>query len=136
LRAADRAKSNFLATMSHELRTPLTSVIGYSEMLLEGLAGALTPEQRDYVSTILGKADQLLQLITSVLDMSRAEGHQRRGRRRAGGDGRAGRQRRAPASRRRRTSAASASCRRSPRCAPSAIAGRSARWCGTWCRTR
>ncbi|MBK9032552.1 MAG: HAMP domain-containing histidine kinase [Myxococcales bacterium] len=74
LRAADRVKSNFLATMSHELRTPLTSVIGYSEMLLEGLAGALTTEQRDYVHTILGKADQLLQLITSVLDMSRAEG--------------------------------------------------------------
>ncbi len=73
LREADRAKSNFLATMSHELRTPLTSVIGYSEMLLEGLAGPLTPDQRDYVSTILGKADQLLQLITSVLDMSRAE---------------------------------------------------------------
>ena len=73
LREADRAKSNFLATMSHELRTPLTSVIGYSEMLLEGLAGPLTDDQRDYVSTILGKADQLLQLITSVLDMSRAE---------------------------------------------------------------
>jgi len=73
LREADRAKSNFLATMSHELRTPLTSVIGYSEMLIEGLAGALTDEQRDYVGTILGKADQLLQLITSVLDMSRAE---------------------------------------------------------------
>ncbi len=73
LREADRAKSNFLATMSHELRTPLTSVIGYSEMLLEGLAGALTDDQRDYVSTILGKADQLLQLITAVLDMSRAE---------------------------------------------------------------
>ncbi len=73
LRDADRVKSNFLATMSHELRTPLTSVIGYSEMLLEGLAGPLSDEQRDYVSTILGKADQLLQLITSVLDMSRVE---------------------------------------------------------------
>ncbi|HVK75799.1 MAG TPA: HAMP domain-containing sensor histidine kinase [Kofleriaceae bacterium] len=75
LRDADRVKSNFLATMSHELRTPLTSVIGYSEMLLEGLAGQLTDEQREYVATILGKADQLLQLITAVLDMSRAEGH-------------------------------------------------------------
>ncbi|MEZ4402915.1 MAG: HAMP domain-containing sensor histidine kinase [Kofleriaceae bacterium] len=74
LREADRVKSNFLATMSHELRTPLTSVIGYSEMLLEGLAGPLTPDQSEYVTTILGKADQLLQLITSVLDMSRAEG--------------------------------------------------------------
>ena len=75
LRDADRVKSNFLATMSHELRTPLTSVIGYSEMLLEGLAGALSEDQREYVQTILGKADQLLQLITSVLDMSRVEAH-------------------------------------------------------------
>ncbi len=75
LRDADRVKSNFLATMSHELRTPLTSVIGYSEMLLEGLAGPLTDEQREYMATILGKADQLLQLITSVLDMSRVEAH-------------------------------------------------------------
>ncbi len=76
MRDADRVKSNFLATMSHELRTPLTSVIGYSEMMLEGLAGPLSDEQRDYMTTILGKADQLLQLITAVLDMSRAETHQ------------------------------------------------------------
>lgn len=75
LRDADRVKSNFLATMSHELRTPLTSVIGYSEMLLEGLAGPLSDDQREYVQTILGKADQLLQLITSVLDMSRVDTH-------------------------------------------------------------
>ena len=73
LRDTDRIKSNFLATMSHELRTPLTSVIGYSEMLLEGLAGPITGEQRDYLTTILGKADQLLQLITAVLDMSKLE---------------------------------------------------------------
>ena len=76
MRDTDRIKSNFLATMSHELRTPLTSVIGYSEMLLEGLAGPITGDQRDYLTTILGKADQLLQLITAVLDMSRLEsGH-------------------------------------------------------------
>ncbi len=73
LQELDRAKSSFLATMSHELRTPLTSVIGYSEMLLEGLAGPLAPDQRDYVGTILGKADQLLQLITAVLDVSTLE---------------------------------------------------------------
>ncbi len=73
MRDTDRIKSNFLATMSHELRTPLTSVIGYSEMLLEGLAGPITGDQRDYLTTILGKADQLLQLITAVLDMSRLE---------------------------------------------------------------
>ncbi len=73
LRELDRLKSNFLATVSHELRTPLTSVIGYSEMLLEGLAGDLTEEQREYVSTIMSKGEDLLQLIGSILDVSRIE---------------------------------------------------------------
>lgn len=69
----DRVKSNFVATVSHELRTPLTSVIGYSEMLLEGMAGNLSGEQREYVQTIMEKGESLLQLITSILDMSKIE---------------------------------------------------------------
>ncbi|MBL9016378.1 MAG: HAMP domain-containing histidine kinase [Myxococcales bacterium] len=73
LEELDRLKSNFLATMSHELRTPLTSVIGYAEMMAEGLAGPVSGEQKDYLTTILGKADQLLGLITSVLDVSSLE---------------------------------------------------------------
>ncbi|MCG8419664.1 MAG: HAMP domain-containing histidine kinase [Proteobacteria bacterium] len=73
MQEVDRLKSSFLATMSHELRTPLTSVIGYSEMLIEGLAGDLSDEQRDYMATILNKADQLLQLITGLLDVSMLE---------------------------------------------------------------
>ncbi len=73
LQEADRVKSNFLATVSHELRTPLTSVIGYSEMLLEGIAGPLNDEQREYVRTVMEKGDQLLQLITGILDISRME---------------------------------------------------------------
>jgi signal transduction histidine kinase len=73
LQEADRVKSNFLATVSHELRTPLTSVIGYSEMLLEGIAGELNEEQREYVRTVMEKGDQLLVLITSILDISRME---------------------------------------------------------------
>jgi two-component system, NarL family, sensor histidine kinase BarA len=73
LEELDRLKSNFLATMSHELRTPLTSVIGYAEMMAEGLAGPITQEQRDYLSTILNKADQLLGMITSVLDVAALE---------------------------------------------------------------
>ena len=76
LEELDRLKSNFLATMSHELRTPLTSVIGYAEMMAEGLAGPVSPEQREYLTTILGKADQLLGLITSVLDVSSLESGQ------------------------------------------------------------
>jgi signal transduction histidine kinase len=73
LEELDRLKSNFLATMSHELRTPLTSVIGYAEMMVEGLAGPISPEQRDYLGTILSKADQLLGMITSVLDVASVE---------------------------------------------------------------
>ncbi len=73
LKELDRLKSNFLATMSHELRTPLTSVIGYSEMMLEGLGGPLTPEQREYLGIIMEKGESLLQLITSILDITKIE---------------------------------------------------------------
>jgi two-component system sensor histidine kinase BarA len=73
LKELDRLKSNFLATMSHELRTPLTSIIGYSEMMLEGLGGPLTTEQREYLSIIMDKGGSLLQLITSILDISKIE---------------------------------------------------------------
>ncbi len=73
LKELDRLKSNFLATVSHELRTPLTSIIGYSEMLSEGIAGPLTDEQREFVATIQSKGEQLLSLITSLLDMSKLE---------------------------------------------------------------
>ncbi|WP_428269433.1 sensor histidine kinase [Haliangium sp.] len=68
MQEVDRLKSSFLATISHELRTPLTSVIGYAEMLYEGLAGPVNDEQREFLQTILSKADQLLQLITSLLE--------------------------------------------------------------------
>jgi signal transduction histidine kinase len=73
LKELDRLKSNFLATVSHELRTPLNSVIGYSEMLLEGLAGQLSAEQSEYVGTIMEKGEQLLGLISGILDFSKIE---------------------------------------------------------------
>ncbi|MBL9008874.1 MAG: HAMP domain-containing histidine kinase [Myxococcales bacterium] len=73
MRDADRIKASFLATVSHELRTPLTSVLGYSEMLLDGLAGPLNEEQRDYLSTVMAKGEQLLALISKLLDVSRIE---------------------------------------------------------------
>lgn len=72
----ERLKSNFLATVSHELRTPLTSIIGYSDMLAEGIAGELGQEQMQFVQTIKTKGDELLKLISSILDFSRIEtGH-------------------------------------------------------------
>jgi signal transduction histidine kinase len=73
LKELDKLKSNFLATVSHELRTPLTSIIGYSEMLSEGLAGELKAEQLDFVSTIHLKGQQLLSLIMGLLDLSKLE---------------------------------------------------------------
>jgi len=73
LKELDRLKSNFLATVSHELRTPLTSIIGYSEMLLEGIAGEVVGEQREFVATIREKGDQLLTLIKGLLDLSKLE---------------------------------------------------------------
>jgi signal transduction histidine kinase len=73
LKELDRLKSNFLATVSHELRTPLTSIIGYSEMLLEGIAGEIVGEQREFVTTIREKGEQLLTLIKGLLDLSKLE---------------------------------------------------------------
>ena len=73
LREADRLKSNFLGTVSHELRTPLTSIIGYSEMLAEGIAGPLSEEQGEFVKTIQGKGEQLLGLIMGLLDLSKLD---------------------------------------------------------------
>lgn len=73
LQALDKMKSNFLAMISHELRTPLTSVIGYSEMMIEGMAGDINEEQREYLETIKDKGESLLTLIGSLLDMSKME---------------------------------------------------------------
>lgn len=73
LKQLDHLKSSFLATVSHELRTPLTSIIGYSEMLAEGMCGPLTKDQLEFVQTIRQKGDQLLKLILSLLDLSKLE---------------------------------------------------------------
>ncbi len=73
LKELDRLKSNFLATVSHELRTPLTSIIGYSEMLVSGLAGELSEEQKEFAGTIHAKGEHLLALISSLLDLSKLD---------------------------------------------------------------
>jgi two-component system, NarL family, sensor histidine kinase BarA len=76
MKAFDRMKSNFLSTVSHELRTPLTSIIGYSDLLSEGIAGALDEEQQQFVDTIKVKGEELLKLISTILDFSQIEtGH-------------------------------------------------------------
>lgn len=71
--AANRTKSEFLATMSHELRTPLTCIIGMSATLLRWSFGDLTPRQRDYLTTIHESGERLLALINDILELAKIE---------------------------------------------------------------
>ncbi|MDW7731331.1 MAG: PAS domain S-box protein [Methanolobus sp.] len=68
-----RTKSEFLASMSHEIRTPLNAVIGYSDMLLEGIFGELTDKQNRSLGHISTSGKHLLELINDILDLSKVE---------------------------------------------------------------
>ena len=70
---ANEAKANFLATMSHELRTPLAAVIGYEELLAEGIVGAVNDVQRQQLERIKASAMHLLSLIDEILLFARVE---------------------------------------------------------------
>ena len=73
LEDASRMKSEFLANMSHELRTPLNSIIGFSEVLKDGLAGDMSDRQRGFIGDIFGSGKHLLSLINDILDLSKVE---------------------------------------------------------------
>jgi len=71
---ANRAKSSFLATMSHELRTPLNAIIGFSDMMRSEVHGAIGNERyHPYIDNIHESGEHLLQIITDILDLSKAE---------------------------------------------------------------
>jgi signal transduction histidine kinase len=71
---ASRAKSEFLATVSHELRTPLNAVLGFSEIQRREIFGPLgDPRYRQYADDIHASGNHLLDLITTILDLSKAE---------------------------------------------------------------
>jgi signal transduction histidine kinase len=71
--AADRAKTEFLATMSHELRTPLNAIWGYTQLFLTDALGVLTSDQTYALRRVDKNAKELLDLISAVLDVSRLE---------------------------------------------------------------
>lgn len=71
--AANRSKTEFLATMSHELRTPLNAILGLSQILQQQIFGSLTPKQAEYVSHIHSSGEHLLLLINDILDLAKVD---------------------------------------------------------------
>ncbi len=70
---ANRLKSEFLANMSHELRTPLNSIIGFSDVMLQGIDGELNDAQTVDIELINGSGKHLLSLINTILDIAKVE---------------------------------------------------------------
>jgi signal transduction histidine kinase len=73
LEIANKHKSEFLANMSHELRTPLNAIIGFSEVMINGMAGPMTDEQKEFAGDIRDSGKHLLTLINDILDLSKIE---------------------------------------------------------------
>jgi len=73
LQEMDRLKTQFLANMSHELRTPLNAIIGFSRVILKGIDGPLTENQKVDLNAIYENGQQLLALINNVLDISKIQ---------------------------------------------------------------
>src|SRR5262245_39722199 len=76
LETTSQHKSDFLANMSHELRTPMNAIIGFSQVLREGLVGDVNEKQAEYLDDILSSGNHLLSLINDVLDLSKVEAGQ------------------------------------------------------------
>jgi len=71
--AANRAKSDFLASMSHELRTPLNAIIGFSQILQDEDYSSLEENERGYAKDIYESGNHLLNLINDILDLAKVE---------------------------------------------------------------
>ncbi|MDR2965795.1 MAG: response regulator [Treponema sp.] len=72
-KAANRAKSDFLAVMSHEIRTPMNSIMGFSDLALDTPEDTVPPHIREYLSKIKDSAKWLLNIVNDILDISKIE---------------------------------------------------------------
>lgn len=70
---ANRSKANFLTMISHELRTPMNAVIGYGELIAQGMDGPLTAKQSDHLARMQASSSHLLELIEELLGYARLE---------------------------------------------------------------
>lgn len=73
VQAANQAKSEFVSMVSHELKTPMTSVGGYTDLMLSGMTGELTAQQKNFLETISVNIKRMGQLIQDLTDISRIE---------------------------------------------------------------
>ncbi|MCK5296702.1 MAG: hypothetical protein KAJ75_07405 [Alphaproteobacteria bacterium] len=73
LKGLDKLKSMFVASMSHELRTPLNSIIGFTGVILQGMAGEINEQQKDQLSRVYRSAKHLLAIISDIIDISKIE---------------------------------------------------------------
>lgn len=76
LHELERQKGAFFNTISHDLRIPLTGILGYGEMLEEGLAGDLGPQQREFVRNMIESARRMTDMLNDLLDFARLEAGQ------------------------------------------------------------
>ena len=69
----DRMKSDFVSMVSHEIRSPMNSLLAQIKIILDGLAGEVTPKQREILERASGKVNNLVELVSELLDLARIE---------------------------------------------------------------